>query len=203
MYATNNGFFSPRFGFSFSPQQKTVYRGGIGIFVQPETLSSLASTGTYSSNAISNSEGFSADTTYLSSTNNGLTPPTNTLSNPFPTGFVQPAGSSLGASTNLGQTISFLAPIQHDPYSERWDLGVQRSVTNSTLVEALHIGNHSLHLPIASQNLNAVERQYLTTSPYRNQSLATAYASTVANPFGRSVAQWWQRQQLDRMRSAV
>jgi Carboxypeptidase regulatory-like domain len=183
VYKTNSGFLSPRFGFSYSPTGKTVFRGGFGIFVQPETLSSLASTGIYSANAISNSEGFSAPTTYASSTNNGLTPPTNTLSNPFPGGFIQPAGSSLGASTNLGQTISFLAPVQHDPYSERWDVGIQRSITGSTLIEALYIGNHGLHLPVASQNLNAVERQYLSTNPYRDQSLATAYASTVTNPF--------------------
>lgn len=183
VYATNSGFFSPRIGFSYSPSEKTVVRGGFGIFVQPETLSSLASTGTYSSNALDNQEGFSQTTTYTSSTNNGLTPPSNTLSNPFPNGFVQPAGSSAGPSTFLGQSISFLAPVQHDPYAERWDLGMQRSLTNSTLLEFLYVGNHSLHLPIASQNLNAVRTQYLTTNPYRNQSLATAYSSTVSNPF--------------------
>jgi hypothetical protein len=183
VYATNSGFLSPRLGFAYSMDNKTVFRGGFGIFVQPETLSNLASTGTYSSSAISNSEGFSASTTYTSSTNNGLTPPTNTVSDPFPNGFVQPAGSSQGASTFLGQSISFLAPVQHDPYSERWDFGVQRSLTNSTMIEALYVGNHALHLPIASQNLNAMRLQYLTTNPYRNQSLSSAYSSTVNNPF--------------------
>ena len=183
VYATNSGFVSPRVGFSYSPNNKTVLRGGFGVFVQPETLASLAATGTYSSTALSNQEGFSASTTYTSSTNNGLTPPTNTLSNPFPNGFAQPAGSSQGASTFLGQAISFLAPVEHDPYSERYDLGVQHSLTNSTLLELLYVGNHSLHLPVASQNLNATDVQYLTTAPYRDQGLATAYGKTVTNPF--------------------
>ncbi len=183
VYATNNGFVSPRIGFSLSVDPKTVVRGGFGIFVQPETLASLASTGTYSSNALSNSEGFSASTTYTSSTNNGLTPPTNTLSNPFPTGFVQASGSSLGASSFLGQTISFLAPVQHDPYSERWNLGLQRSLTSSTLFEVLYQGNHSLHLPIAQQNLNAIRTPYLSTNPYRNNTLSAQYSTTVANPY--------------------
>jgi len=184
VYATNNGFFSPRFGFSFSADNKTVIRGGFGLFVQPETLASLASTGSYSSNALSNSEGFSATTNYTSSTNGGVTPPTaNPLSNPFPGGFVQPAGSSAGASTFLGGTVSFLAPKQHDPYSERYDFGIQRSLTSSTMIEVLYQGNHSLHLPIASQNLNAVQKQYLSTSPYRNQSLSYDYANIVTNPF--------------------
>jgi hypothetical protein len=182
VYATNNGFISPRVGFSFSPTDKWVFRGGFGIFVQPETLANLAATGTYSSNAISNSEGFSAPTSYVATSNNYQTNQ-NTLSNPFPTGFVQPSGSTLGASTNIGQAISFLAPVEHDPYSERWDLGFQRSITNSTMFEAIYVGNHGVHLPIAAQNLNATELQYQTTAPYLNQDLSSAGSATVTNPF--------------------
>jgi hypothetical protein len=182
VYATNSGFFSPRIGFSYSPTEKWVFRGGFGIFVQPETLANLAATGTYSSNAISNSEGFSSATSYVATSDNYLTSE-NTLSNPFPNGFVQPAGSSQGASTYIGQSISFLAPVQHDPYSERWDLGFQRSLTNSTMVEAIYVGNHGVHLPIAAQNLNATQLQYLTTAPYRNQDLSSAAGSSVTNPF--------------------
>jgi hypothetical protein len=182
VYTNNSGFVSPRIGFSYSATQKTVLRGGFGIFVQPETLASLAATGTYSSNAIDDQEGFSASTIYSATANNYLTS-ANTLTNPFPAGFQQPVGSSQGASTYLGQAISFLAPNEHDPYSERWDLGVQRSLTNSTLLEVLYVGNHSLHLPIASQNLNATKLQYLTTNPYRDQTLSTAYGTAVANPY--------------------
>jgi hypothetical protein len=94
-------------------------------------------------------------------------------------------GSSLGASTFLGSpsAINFLSPVEHDPYSERWNLGVQQALTNSTLLEALYVGNHAVHLPVNSQNINATESQYLSTNPYRDQNLATAYATTVANPF--------------------
>lgn len=184
-FQTNSGFFSPRIGFSYTPPVgggKTVVRGGFGIFVQPETLASLAATGTYSSTALSNQEGFSAATTYLSTSNNYLTA-ANTLSNPFPNGFAQAAGSSQGASTFLGQAISFLAPVEHDPYSERYDLGVQHELTKSTLIEAMYVGNHSLHLPIAQQNLNATKLSYLTTAPFRDQNLSSSYGATVTNPF--------------------
>ncbi len=181
-YQTNSGFLSPRFGFSYSPTTSTVVRAGFGIFVQPETLASLNAQGSYSSNALNNQEGFSASTSYTATTNNYLTP-ASTLNNPFPNGFVQPADASGGASTFLGQSISFLAPVQHDPYSERWDLGVQHSLTSSTLLEALYVGNHSLHLPIATQNLNATKLQYLSSTPFRNQALGTAYGTSVSNPF--------------------
>lgn len=184
-YQTNNGFLSPRFGFSYNPAfmgSKMVFRGGFGIFVQPETLSNLNAAGTYSSNALNNQEGFTASTQYVATTNNYLTP-ANTISNPFPNGFQQPVGSAQGASTFLGQAISFLAPVQHDPYSERWDLGVQRSVTSSTMVEMMYVGNHAVHLPVSSHNLNAIPTQYLTTAPYLDEALASVYGKTVANPF--------------------
>jgi hypothetical protein len=96
---------------------------------------------------------------------------------------LQPAGSSAGASTFLGQGITFLAPVQHDPYSERWDIGIQQAVTPSTMFEVLYVGNHGVHLPVNTQNLNAIETQYLTTNPYRDQDMVAAYAKTVANPF--------------------
>jgi hypothetical protein len=182
VYNNNNGFVSPRIGFSYSPKASTVLRGGFGIFVQPEGISSTNSQGSVSSSALSNQEGFSA-TTNETVTNNNYQSPATTLSNPFPTGFQQPVGSSLGASTFLGQSISFLAPNEHDAYSERWDLGVQKSLTNSLLLEVLYVGNHGLHLPVATQNLNAARLQYLSTTPYRNEALALAYGQNVANPY--------------------
>jgi hypothetical protein len=182
VYNNNSGYFSPRIGFSYSPRPSMVLRGGFGIFVQPETLASLNSAGSVNSNALTNQEGYTASTTQTTTTTNYLTA-SSTLDNPFPTGFQQPAGASAGASTFLGQTISFLAPNEKDPYSERWDLGVQYSLTNHTLIEALYVGNHSLHLPVGTQNLNAARVQALTTAPYRNQLLANAYSNTVANPY--------------------
>jgi len=182
VYNNNSGFLSPRIGFSYSPKTSTVFRGGFGIFVQPEGLSSLNSSGSVSSSALSNQEGYSATTNETVTNNNYLTAAT-TINNPFPTGFQQPAGSSQGASTFLGQTISFLAPVQHDAYSERWDLGVQKSLTNNLLLEVLYVGNHSVHLPVGTQNLNAPRVQYLSTTPYRNEAMALNYAQAVTNPY--------------------
>ena len=171
------GYWSPRIGFSYNPSlawlNKTVVRGGFGIFVAPQTLQG----NTYS-------EGFSASTSYVATTNNYFTN-ASTLDNPFPSGFVHPAGASLGANTFLGSpaSINFFAPEEHDQYSERWTLGVQQSLTPSTLVEVVYEGNHVLHLPVTTQNINATELQYLTTNPYRDQNLATALSTSVPNPF--------------------
>jgi hypothetical protein len=183
-YQTASHYVSPRLGFSYSPEQlhNTTIRGGFGLFVTPDTISTLAATGTYSSNALSNQEGFSSTTSYVSTNNNYLTA-ANTLTNPFPSGFTVPTGSSLGAATNLGQTISFMAPVERDPYSERWNLGVQHSFGSNLLAEVDYVANHGVHLPVAATQLNPLPRQFLSTSPGRDQTLINAYAPSVANPF--------------------
>jgi hypothetical protein len=183
VFATNSGFFSPRAGLSYSLDNKTVLRGGVGIFVQPETMSSEAATGVTSSNALSNQEGYSASTSYVTSTNSGLTI-TGSMATPFPT-LAAAVGSSQGASTFLGSpaAINFLAPSQHDPYSERWNLGVQRQLTSHLMAEVLYVGNHAVHLPVGTQNINAMEKQYLSTTPYFNYNLNKAYSTKITNPF--------------------
>jgi hypothetical protein len=183
-YQTTSHLFSPRFGFSFSPTQlpNTVIRGGFGMFVTPDVVSNLASSGTYSSNAITNQEGFSSTTSFVASNNSFLTA-ASTLDNPFPSGLVVPTGSSLGAATNLGQTISFLAPRQKDPYSLRWNLGVQHSFGSKLLAEVAYIANTAVNLPVAATQLNPVPAQFLSTQAGRDQTLITAYQPTATNPF--------------------
>jgi len=178
-FATNGGFFSPRIGFAYALDNNTVVRGGFGVFVQPETMSNLASDGVTSSNAFSNQEGFSNSALFVTSTNGASV--TGTMDNPFPQ--LPSVGTPQGANTFLGQSISFLAPNQHDPYSERWNIGVQHTFTNNLLVEALYVGNHGMHLPVASQNINAIETRYLSTSPYFDWDLNNAYSKKVSNPF--------------------
>jgi hypothetical protein len=183
-YKTLSHLFSPRIGFSFSPAQlpNTTIRGGFGMFVAPDVVSNLASAGTYSSNAITDQQGFSATTNYVSTNNNYLTPAT-TLDNPFPSGFSQPTGSSLGAATFLGSNIAFLAPQQHDPYSLRWNLGVQHAIGSKFVAEVAYIGNHAEHLPVAATQLNPVPAQYLSTLPTRDAAVISTLSASTANPF--------------------
>ena len=183
-YKTSSHLISPRIGFTYSPTQlrNTTLRGGFGMFVGTDNVSLLSSTGTYSSNPVTNQYGFSSTTSFISTNNNGLTP-ASTLDNPFPNGFTPVSGSSLGAGTALGQTISFLAPVQKDPYSLRWNLGIQHSFKNNLLAEVAYIANHSVNLPIGATQFNPIPARYLSTLPTRDQALITAYGTSVANPF--------------------
>ncbi len=199
--ADSKGFLSPRIGFAYNPSwfnNSMVVRGGFAMFLQPPSLLSLGASDSPSSNALTFAPGFSASTPYNASANgyfnncsDGETATAAcpagdapvTLGNPFPGGIAQPTGSSAGASTFLGQTISFFAPNQHDTYSERWNLGVQKQVSPSTLVEVIYVGNHAEHLDVTEQNINATEKQYLSANPYYDANLVTAMGTAVPNPF--------------------
>lgn len=168
LYSTPANAFSPRIGFAWSLNSKTVVRGGTGLYYFPISASYVQT-------------GFTA-TTPLVATLNGYLSPAATLANPFPGGIQQPVGAAAGLSTNVGQGVSFYGSSANNPYSARWDLNIQRSLTQNLVLELGYVGNHSVHLDTTS-NLNAVPRQYYSTSLVRDQNLINQMTANVANPF--------------------
>ncbi|MEO8028888.1 MAG: TonB-dependent receptor, partial [Bryobacteraceae bacterium] len=171
-YKTSGPYFSPRFGFAWSPKLlggKTVVRGGVGVFLfalgAPPVLQS----------------GFSASTTFNASQDNFLTA-TDTLSKPFTIGIQRPTGSSLGLATFLGQNLTIPAVNQINPYSTRWNFDIQRQLGRNLVFEIGYTGNHAVHLPV-THNINFVPRQSLSTSPTRDQATINYLTGLVANPF--------------------
>ncbi|HZS57187.1 MAG TPA: TonB-dependent receptor, partial [Bryobacteraceae bacterium] len=186
VYQSTSHLFSPRVGVSWSPSAlggKTVLSAGFGMFVQPLTIAQLATTGKYSTNPILNQEGFSQTTQMVTTTDSNLTPAA-TLTNPFPGGSIQqPVGSALGLSSFLGQTISFIAPQEKNPYAVRWNFGIQHQLGTNTLLELVYMGNHGVHLPVAYTQLNGIPTQYLSTLPVRDTAKINVLTATVNNPF--------------------
>jgi len=154
------------------------------MFVSPISMASLSVAGTYSTNPIVAQEGFSQSTTLSPSPDNYLTPGlANTLSNPFPSGFKAPPGSSAGLGTFAGQTVNFLNPQFANPYSVRWNVGLQQQITTNTMIEVSYIGNHGVHLPVTVTQLNTIPAQYLSRLPVRDQALITSLTGSTPNPF--------------------
>jgi hypothetical protein len=161
----------PRFGFAYSLNNKTVVRGGYGIFF---------GVGGIRKN-ISNQTGFSLTTPLVPSLDGGLTF-IATLANPFPDGYQNPPGSSLGAMTYVGQGITFFNPKPVSSYLQRWQFGFQRELPARILVDASYAGSRGTKLE-TTRNLDALPLQYLSTSPVRDNARNNYLTENVSNPF--------------------
>lgn len=156
----------PRLGFSYNPIAHTVVRGGIGLVYMPLSLNPTGDGVGGAPEA-----GFSADTPMVA-TLNGLTP-FNLLSNPFPNGLNQPTGSSLGASTYLGQGLSVWNPNPQMPNEWQWNFGLQQEL-KGILFDALYEGSKGTHL------VEPLQHDALPTQDY---AMGTALQKLVTNPF--------------------
>lgn len=128
--------FSPRVGFAYQVTVKTVMRGGAGLFYAPTTGGSAPGDFGIS--------GFQASTDLLTSLD-GVTP-LNYLRDPYPDGLNRPTGSSLGAATLLGQSVSFLDRGVRVPYTAQWNFTIQHELPGTLLFQVGYVGTRGLHL---------------------------------------------------------
>src|SRR5207247_276572 len=131
--------FQPRIGATYQIRQKTVLRGGFGIYMAPFVIDAVQQTG------------YSQSTTIVPTLNNGLTfapacVTCSNLSNPFPTGVVEPPGASLGIATFLGRGITFTPVERRNGLSQRWEFSVQQELPGQWMLEAAYIGSRSFDL---------------------------------------------------------
>jgi hypothetical protein len=173
--AKNN--FQPRAGFAYQLNDKTVVRGGAGIYAIPFIIAGVFQ------------PGFSQSTPLVATNDNGLTLRAP-LSNPFPDGILVPSGASLGANTSLGQDLSRFAPLSfHNGQSGRYILTLQRELPGQWLVEGGYAGSRGWHLTTGGSgqageiDLNGVPARYLSTSPVRDVANDNFLRQLVPNPF--------------------
>ena len=185
MYAGEDGYpthqsdpsatkFAPRGGFAYSLNERTVLRGGYGLFFAPNQYA-------FPNENRLGTRGFTAITTYFASNDGGLTPcATCTLTNPFPNGIEQPVGSSLGLLTGAGGNLNFVDQFRESAYVHQYSLDLQRELRNDISVSIGYLGSRSENLAVGGTNSNTVNINQLEV---RYQSLGTALLDAVPNPF--------------------
>lgn len=174
LYKTPRNNYMPRFGFALKLNDKTVVRGGYGLF--------FGFLGQRRGDV--NQIGFSTNVPLNVTLNNGLTF-IETLSNPFETyknGLPAPLGAAEGIRTFLGQGISFFNEKPLSPYNQRWELSLQRELPGGWIAEAAYVGNRGTHIEI-TRNINALPNQFLSTSTTRDNTTNNYLGALVTNPF--------------------
>ncbi len=171
LYETPKTDLMPRFGFAYQLDNRTVIRGGYGIF--------FGFLGERRGDVVQS--GFTRDTTYIPSNDNGLTF-LSLLDNPYPSGIAEPVGAGLGYQTFLGQNISFFVTNPKPSYAQRWQVGLQRELPGGFVVDMSYVGNRGTHIEI-NRNLNVTPQKYLSTIPVRDQARRDYLVAQVPNPF--------------------
>ncbi len=176
LYKTPKSTFLPRFGLAYQLNDKTVIRGGFGLFA--------GFLGERRGDVIQ--PGYTRTTTALLTTAPNGGPLPYTLSTPFAnTPILEPVGNTLGKQTNLGQAISFFNQNPKVSKQARMQIGFQREFAGGWVAEAEFVGNWGYDIEIV-RNINALPNQYLNTDNSRTASMVSNDAflrGTVTNPF--------------------
>lgn len=171
LWKADRNNFAPRFGFAYQVNQKMVVRGGYGIFYDVLGVDRFGV----------NQGGFNQPTNLIPSLNNGQTY-VATLSNPFPNGIESARGSADGLRTFLGRGVSFFNEQPLNPYMQRWSFSIQNQLPGRIVADVSYVGNRGTKIAI-ERNLNAIPREYLSTSPVRDQAAINFLSRQVPNPF--------------------
>src|ERR1041385_4724792 len=158
---------SPRFGLAYQLNQKTIIRGGWGIFWAP----SLSFSAPYTP------EGATATTTPNPSSD-GFNTPLIQLSNPFPGGLVKPVGTANGDATGLGIGLTIFDRNAKGTYIQQFSFDIQRELPAHIAVSAAYVGSRTYRLMLGTPdiNINQLDPKYF--------SLGTAALSqSVTNPY--------------------
>jgi hypothetical protein len=175
-FAPDRNNFQPRIGVAYQLNDKTVLRGGYGLFYFPSAEYGGAS-------------GFSVITPYSGTLTGGganqFIPRPDAFSNPFPNGLVQPTGASLGLATQLGSDITFVNPNRKIPYIHQYSVGIQRELPFRTRLDLSYVGSATRKILTGDQQGSGARNLNVNSAAQLAQARQTPsyFTDNVANPF--------------------
>jgi hypothetical protein len=161
---------SPRVGAVYAFDDRTVLRGGYGLYWAPFNYAG-PSTGTSNYGQV----GYTQNTILTQSRTSPVS-----LTNPFPSGVASPTGNTLGALTNLDSNIAFVDQTRTAPRVQQYSVDVQRQLPGAMALTLSYIGARTDHSGIGGSgdtpvNINQLDPKYL--------ALGAALNDAVPNPF--------------------
>ena len=185
IYNPDRNNFAPRFGYAYSLNRNTVFRGGYAWSYIP-LIGSVYPVG-YSNQ------------TPLVSSQDGITP-LNLLSNPFPNGLLPPIGNSQGLLTLVGQNVSYVEQSDRTPIFHNWQFSVQREFIARTMVEVAYVGSRGIRLAAPpsdftgaiNENKNQLDPKYLSLGTQLTQAVPNPFFGILSGPLGGQTVQYSQ-----------
>jgi hypothetical protein len=164
---------APRVGMVYSFNEKTVLRGGYGLYYSPWNYAAAGTTGW-------GQIGYSATTAITGQPQTANALPVISISNPFPNGLVQPSGNSQGMLTGTGGEIFFVDPDKGAPRVQQYSFDLQRELPGNMSVSVGYTGLTGSNLSWGgsantSININQLDPKY--------QSAGINTLQMVPNPF--------------------
>jgi hypothetical protein len=189
--------YMPRVGFAYQLNDKTVLRGGWGMFFDTNNVL----------NEGLNQTGYSRATSTVITNDNGLnftnanwtsaacrasaSACVGLLADPFPvratangTRFDQPLGNALGLMALQGRGLTYFDRGWERARQHRWRLGVQRQLGSQMAVEVAYLGSRTDQIQVGLR-LDALPEQYWASGLIRNNALANELNFQIpnGNPF--------------------
>ena len=170
--------FLPRIGFAYGIDQKTVIRGGYGIFFIPNYVSFgtnpyVDPVSSSTSNFFASNDGGFTPFSTLNANDCTLSGTTLNCANPGPfTNAITPgtlvAVPGRNPQPNVSQYIlnqnNFSATgytVQKYGYNEQWNLDLQRDLGGGWFVDLAYAGSHGVHLPQFNTNINQIPDSFI------------------------------------------
>jgi hypothetical protein len=137
--------FAPRLGFAYRLTDKTVVRGGYGIFFDSAETREIDDSGDIYPFVVRASPNPTADTSSCVASGTCLPKLTDSMFPPVPLHQViqRPDGTYQDGSQFFAVIIS---EYPHNPYVQQWSLSVQRELARNTTLEVNYVGNKGTHL---------------------------------------------------------
>lgn len=174
----------PRVGVTYSWDQKTVLRGGYGIYFDTLNAQNVGLDQSGFSRATNNPMTNNFGQTWLSGNPYaGVSP----MTDPFPvradgTRFDVPVGSAQGLLARTGIGWNYWDATVPRSRQQRWRVDLQRQFGKDIVASVGYVGTFSDRIRV-QQRRDALPEQYWNTTEVRNNALASNLNQNVPNPF--------------------